>query len=179
MTVIFSIIILVLIAVCVCFLRANQRLSKSLLLYSSEKAELIGKLDSITSALSEKQHELISLRERVELLSKENVKFATLYQEVVKNRDALKAEFSNLSQEILESKQEKFSTEAKKEVGTLIADLQKEFLVFKNEIFSPETKSRTELATNLKVLFSNIEKMHMDAENLTNFYNCLCIINSR
>jgi DNA anti-recombination protein RmuC len=168
MTVIFSIIILVLIAVCVCFLHANQRLAKSLLLYSSEKAELIGKLDSITSALSEKQHELISLRERVELLSKENVKFATLYQEVVKNRDALKAEFSNLSQEILESKQEKFSTEAKKEVGTLIADLQKEFLVFKNEIFSPETRSRTELSANLKVLFSNIEKMHMDAENLTN-----------
>lgn len=168
MTIILTIILLMLIAVCIYLFRTNQRLSKELLSSSSEKSELIGKLNYITSALTEKQHELISLRERIELLSQENVRCATLYQEIVNNRNALKAEFSNLSQEILENKQEKFSTVAKKEVGSLISDLQKEFLTFKNEIFSPETKSRTELATNLKVLFSNIEKMHMDAENLTN-----------
>jgi DNA recombination protein RmuC len=88
--------------------------------------------------------------------------------EMLKHREQLKAELSNLSQEILEAKKQKFSEETKREVGHLIADLQREFSTFKNEIFSPETKSRTELSTHLKSLLDSVEKMHSEAEHLTN-----------
>jgi DNA recombination protein RmuC len=135
---------------------------------STQKAELQGKLSAIETQLLQKNQELNTLSERYQYLSAEKITIETTRNEILKHREQLKLELTHLSQEILEAKKQKFSEETKKEVGHLIADLQKEFSIFKNEIFSPETKSRTELSTHLKTLLDNVQKMHTEAENLTN-----------
>ncbi|MDR0417835.1 MAG: DNA recombination protein RmuC [Puniceicoccales bacterium] len=135
---------------------------------ATQKAELQGKLSAIEMQLSQKNCDFNNLFENFKRLSEEKIAIETARSEILKHREQLKLELSNLSQEILEAKKQKFSEETQREVGHLIADLQKEFSTFKNEIFSPETKSRTELSTHLKSLLDSVEKMHSEAENLTN-----------
>lgn len=131
-------------------------------------AELSGKLSILEQQYTAKQQELITLSERYQQLSAEKIAIETTRNEILKHREQLKLELSQLSQEILEAKKQRFSEETQKEVGTLVSDLHKEFTAFKNEIFSPETKSRTELSTHLKTLLGDLEKMHTETENLTN-----------
>jgi DNA recombination protein RmuC len=135
---------------------------------ATQKAELQGKLSAIEGQFSQKNQEFNQLFENFQRLSGEKIAIETARSEILKHREQLKLELSGLSQEILEAKKQKFSEETQKEVGHLIADLQKEFATFKTEIFSPETKSRTELSTHLKSLLDSVEKMHSEAENLTN-----------
>ncbi|MDR1907160.1 MAG: DNA recombination protein RmuC [Puniceicoccales bacterium] len=135
---------------------------------ATQKAELQGKLSAIEMQFLQKNQEFNQLFENFQRLSGEKIAIETTRNEILKHREQLKFELASLSQEILEAKKQKFSEETQKEVGHLIADLQKEFSTFKNEIFSPETKSRTELSTHLKSLLDNVEKMHTEAENLTN-----------
>jgi DNA recombination protein RmuC len=135
---------------------------------ANQKAELQGKLSAIESQLIQKTQEFDRLFENFQQLSAEKVMIETTRNEILRHREQLKLELSSLSQEILEAKKQKFSEETQKEVGHLVADLQKEFLTFKNEIFSPETQSRTELSTHLKSLLDHVQKMHTEAENLTN-----------
>jgi DNA recombination protein RmuC len=129
---------------------------------ATQRAELQGKLSAIETQFLLKNQEFNQLFENFQRLSGEQL------SEILRHREQLKLELSSLSQEILEAKKQKFSEETQREVGHLIADLQKEFSTFKTEIFSPETKSRTELSTHLKSLLDSVEKMHSEAENLTN-----------
>ncbi|MDR0741101.1 MAG: DNA recombination protein RmuC [Puniceicoccales bacterium] len=135
---------------------------------ATQKAELQGKLSATEVQFLQKNQEFNQLWENFQRLSGEKIAVETARNEILKHREQLKLELSSLSQEILEAKKQKFSEETQKEVGHLIADLQKEFSTFKTEIFSPETKSRTELSIHLKSLLDSVEKMHGEAENLTN-----------
>ncbi|MDR0590323.1 MAG: DNA recombination protein RmuC [Puniceicoccales bacterium] len=135
---------------------------------ATQKAELQGKLSAIEIQFLQKNQEFNKLLEHFQQISAEKITLETTRSEILRHREQLKLELTALSQEILEAKKQKFSEETQKEIGHLIADLQKEFSTFKNEIFSPETKSRTELSTHLKSLLDNVQKMHSEAENLTN-----------
>ncbi|MDR2200513.1 MAG: DNA recombination protein RmuC [Puniceicoccales bacterium] len=146
-------------------LKNNQDLYAAL---CTQKAELQGRLSAIESQLQQKTQEFNGLFENFQKLSEEKIAIETTRSEILKHREQLKLELSNLSQEILEAKKQKFSEETKREIGHLVTELQREFSTFKNEIFSPETKSRTELSTHLKSLLENMEKMHSETENLTN-----------
>ncbi|MDR2812319.1 MAG: DNA recombination protein RmuC [Puniceicoccales bacterium] len=134
---------------------------------ATQKAELQGKLSAIEIQLAQKIQEFNRLFENFQQLSGEKIAIETARSEILRQREQLKLELSSLSQEILEAKKQKFSEETQREIGHLVSDLQKEFSTFKNEIFSPETKSRTELSTHLKSLLDSVEKMHSEAENLT------------
>lgn len=140
--------------------------------YLKQKSELYGKVLSAERQLEEQSIELSELRKQaVELLNKNAVLDATKAQ-IEEGRERLKAELSNLSQEILEAKKVKFSEETTKEVSGIVDRIKAEFDSFKRDIFVPESKSRTELSCQLKVLFENVEKMQTEASNLTNALRC-------
>lgn len=132
------------------------------------KSVIEGKLAVLEAQFQQKQREFTELFERCQQLLAEKVALTTARDEIENHRAQMKLELSKLSQEILEAKRQKFSEETQKEVGHLVADLQQEFTAFKNEIFSPETKSRIELSTHLQSLLSNLEKMHTETTQLTN-----------
>jgi DNA recombination protein RmuC len=136
--------------------------------YLGQKSELYGKLVSTGQQLDEQSMMLVEARKQIaELCSKNSALEATKTQ-IEAGREQLKVELRNLSQEILEAKKLKFSEETSKEVGGLVDKIKAEFDSFKRDIFLPESKSRIELACQLKTLFEQVEKMQTEASNLTN-----------
>ena len=149
------------------FIKQLEEVNREYNTLQSQKSEISGKLQVIQEQFLRRDAEYRDLQERYQSLSQEKIEIETMRNEIMKHRDQMKLELSQLSQEIIDAKQRKFSEETKKEVGSLITDLQKEFVTFKNDIFSPETKSRNELSAHLQVLLQNIDKMHTDTEQLT------------
>ncbi|MDR0351194.1 MAG: DNA recombination protein RmuC [Puniceicoccales bacterium] len=140
--------------------------------YLKQKSELYGRLVVAEQRLNEQAMALAELRSQATELCNKNAALEATKVQIEDGRERLKIELRNLSQEILEAKKSKFSEETTKEIGAMVDKIKAEFDSFKRDIFLPESKSRTELACQLKVLFENVEKMQTEASNLTNALRC-------
>jgi DNA recombination protein RmuC len=140
--------------------------------YLRQKSELQGKFTSAERQIEMQSMELVELRRQILELGNRNTALEVTKAQIEEGKERLKIELSNLSQEILEAKKSKFSEETSREVGGLVEKIKAEFDSFKRDIFLPESKSRTELACQLRVLFENVEKMQTEASNLTNALRC-------
>ncbi|MDR1458465.1 MAG: DNA recombination protein RmuC [Puniceicoccales bacterium] len=140
--------------------------------YLKQRSELYGKLAATEKQLGEQAIMLAELRGQAADLWNKNAALEATRMQIDDGRERLKVELRNLSQEILEAKKTKFSEETTREIGGIVEKIKAEFDSFKRDIFLPESKSRTELACQLKVLFENVEKMQTEASNLTNALRC-------
>jgi len=113
---------------------------------------------SVISSLETKLHEQqMGFREKLELLEE--------------NEEKLKAEFTNLANDILDKNSKKLQQESEKGIGNLLNPMKIQLADFKKkveDVYDKEAKDRNALQFELKSLKELNLKMSTDANNLTN-----------
>ncbi len=129
----------------------ESAVTAALLKEKTDQCEIIrGENEKLRKALSEKESELATLKERVE---------------------ADRSEFENLANKVIEERGAKFSEESKKTIDQLLLPLNERLKNFNETVqknFIEETRERSALRNELARLHELNHKMATEAINLTN-----------
>lgn len=147
-----------------------------------EKGELEGRLSKSIEVFEEQKKQLLDKEERlqvqtgrVERLEAEKAalekKLEEQLVELEKLNERFRMEFQNLANEILKQNTKEFTDSNKKQIGDILNPLREKIESFEkrvNEVYSDESKSRSQLMGEVKSLMELNRKISEEANNLTN-----------
>jgi DNA recombination protein RmuC len=166
-----------------------QTLNEKINTLNIDNATLVEKLNSATAneselkySIDQQRDELISLRAISSTdksviasletkLNEQQVAIRDKLQLLEENEQKLKQEFSQLANEILEKSSKKLQEESEKGLGVLLNPMKIQLADFKKkveDVYDKESKDRSALQQELKMLKDLNLKMSSDANNLTN-----------
>lgn len=147
-----------------------------------EKGELEGRLNKSLEVFEEQKKQLAEKEERLEVqtgrverLEAEKTSLEKKLEEQLAQIEELnerfKVEFQNLANEILKQNTKEFTDSNKKQIGDILNPLKERIESFEkkvNDVYSDESKSRSELKGEVKSLIELNRKISEEASNLTN-----------
>lgn len=148
----------------------------------SENGRLSGKLEQSLQLIDNQQAELTSntnkiheLLEKVSTLESDNAhlegRLSEQKQEMQSLNERFKSEFQNLAGEILMRNTKEFSQSNQKQLGDILTPLRERIERFEkrvNDVYSDESKSRSELMGQVSQLMELNKRISEEANNLTN-----------
>jgi DNA recombination protein RmuC len=126
------------------------------------------KNELLQSRLSEAQSRIKELETLLESTQRESREKLELLE---KNREQMKLEFKALADTILKSNSEQFSNQNSQKLSEMITPIREQFDAFKkqiNDVYIKETKERSALQGEIRLIKELNEQMRKDAKNLTN-----------
>ncbi|MDD2698679.1 MAG: DNA recombination protein RmuC [Arcobacteraceae bacterium] len=183
--IILYIVVMVFLVVIYLQFRKNTILSKSL---EIQQAELQSK-DIRLMQYNERLENLSKVNDELQVLRKENIedksliaKLSTQIEEQSKastekiallkeNEEKVKNEFKNLASEIFENNSKKFTEQNNVNIGNLLTPMKVQLSEFKKkveDVYEKESKDRSALQQELKILKELNLQVSSDAINLTN-----------
>jgi len=156
-------------------------LQNQIIIISNEKAKSEEKASMLDSILKQTNNELLDERNKVftlgAKLSKTNADFDNLSQKLLEQKDEMekindkfRTEFENLANNILEEKSIKFTTQNKENINAVLLPLQEKIKDFEkkvSDVYINESNQRASLAEQIKQLTTLNQQITKEAENLT------------
>jgi len=139
-----------------------------LLTLQEEAKKLQEKREQLQNRLSEAQSRITELETLLESTRRESREKLELLE---KNREQMKLEFKALADTILKNNSEQFSTQNSQKLDEMISPIREQFDAFKkqiNDVYIKETKERSALQGEIRLIKELNEQMRKDAKNLTN-----------
>jgi len=126
------------------------------------------KMDQIRSELGKAENRNGELETLLESERKQSMEKLALLQE---NKEQMKMEFKALADTILKNNSEQFSQQNSENLNRMITPIREQFDPFKkqiNDVYIKETKERSALQGEIRLIKELNEEMRKDAKNLTN-----------
>jgi len=136
---------------------------------------VIHKVTTLENALNEKQSELVTAKLESAQFKTSLEEQSRSMQEKLKllhdSEEKLKEQFKNLATEIFDNNSKKFGEQNKESLGLILNPMKQQLSEFKKrveDVYDKESKDRSALQNELKMLKELNQKMSAEAHNLTN-----------